>query len=180
MKIFVIVATLLAVAMAAVAVALLLTRSRSGVEIHMDDRTQVRLSKSVRGVRVEFVADDDPDRPADSELMPSDPVPEDIPRDSSSMDREFIRRLAAFESSSADDKEAIVGMLLAKGLISRDEAREWLSEPSEDDGMYPSPDDVPDTGNGSPDAAGDVYDGYDDEGPVPGYVVDEDDGFGGF
>lgn len=128
MKIFVIIVGLLCLALFTLAAVLLLARTRRGVDIHMDEHTQVKVSKSRRGIRVEFVADDDPNRPSDAEMYPADPNPADIVEDASSINRSFLRRLAAIDKAEPEEKEEIVGLLLAKGIISKEEAREWLYE----------------------------------------------------
>lgn len=187
MEAFLIIATMLVVLMFAAALVLLLSRSRRGVEIHMDENTQVKMSKSKRGIRVEFVADNDPMRPSDAELFPAVLGPDDVVAEKSTIDRDFVRRLAAFDTASADEKESIVGLLLAKGIISKDEAREWLFEDILPGAALPpeNPEDSPEWGEGD-DAPADVPAGEDrDEKPfippVPDFIVDDDDdGFGGF
>lgn len=172
----------IAALMMAAAAALTLARSRRGVEIHMDDRTQVKMSRSKRGIRVEFVADDDPSRPSDAELYPYEQTRADVMMDSSSINRDFLRRLASFDSAAADEKESIVGLLLAKGIISKEEAAEWLFDDngSAADGTADAAD--RDTDIELHEGEGDSENDYPEpeKDPAgPGYVIDEDD-FGDF
>jgi hypothetical protein len=173
MKIFVIIVGLLCLAMFTLAAVLLLARNRKGVDIHMDENTQVKVSKSRRGIRVEFVANDDPNRPSDSELYPVDPDPSDIIEDASSINRNFLHRLASIDKAGYEEKYEIAGLLLAKGIITKEEFWEWVPQDPGDGPSHAEKQKPVEQPEEKQEPVEDPYD-YD-----PNDVVDEDD-FGDF